>query len=48
MNTTISFRINKKDKEKLQKLADKDSRKLSSLCRIILEQYIKSNEGDDR
>lgn len=47
METTISFRISNELKEKLQLLAEQDNRKLSALCRIILEQYIKDKESTD-
>lgn len=47
MDTTISFRISLEIKEKLHKIAEKDNRKLSALCRIILEQYIKDKENND-
>lgn len=41
MNTTITLRISKESKDKLQNIADKEERKLSALCRLILEKYIK-------
>ena len=43
MDTTITLRISKESKDKLQSIADKEKWKLSALCRLILEEYIKEN-----
>ncbi len=43
MDTTITLRISKEDKEKLQQIANNEFRTLSAMCRLILEKYIKEN-----
>jgi predicted DNA-binding protein len=39
-NETIVIRVDKKLKDRLQKLAEKDRRKLSDYIRIVLEDLI--------
>lgn len=41
METMITLRISQENKDRLQEIADKEDRKLSALCRLILEKYIK-------
>lgn len=46
MDTTITLRISKENKDKLQEVANQEDRKLSALCRLILEKYIKEYKID--
>lgn len=41
METMITLRISQENKDRLQEIADQEDRKLSALCRLILEKYIK-------
>lgn len=44
----ITFRIDGELKEKLQKLADNDKRKLSDFIRLKLEALVKEKTGVDK
>lgn len=39
-NTTITFRVTTEEKEKLEKIAKEDGRKLSYLMQKIVEQFL--------
>lgn len=44
----ITFRIDSVIKEKLQKMADSDERKLSDFIRLILEKLVKETALSDK
>lgn len=45
-DTTIGFRINADLKEKLTKMADEQSRTLSNLIILILQNYVEQREKE--